>query len=91
MCEERKYSLEELLKVVNLACEVQKARDYQEAATILIGQEDYLATKNDILCLDFLADCENNSHKEITLEDIHDCIDETGMWDPNYNLEDDAE
>jgi len=80
---ERTYSEEDLKKAIEWACSYQKATSYQEIANILLA-DNYKPTDEDIKVLDNLADCDNNCHSEITIEDIHDYLDETGLHSQDF-------
>lgn len=66
------YTEAELLKAIEYACGYQKASDYQAAGHHLIvdGEPDTVAL------LDELSDTENNKHKEITIQEINEYINE---------------
>jgi hypothetical protein len=82
--EERTYTQAELLKAIEYACGYQKASSYQDIGQILLS-EGYDTTPQDVQILDNLSDCDNNNHEEITLEDIHEYLDETGMYSQEFS------
>lgn len=68
------YTEEQVFKIIKYSCEYQKANCYQDIAQIFFDTEGYDMSDLDILALDNLANCENNSYKEITIEDINDLL-----------------
>ncbi len=68
----RTYTEQEVLKIVNLACGLQKAEDYQEVGNMIVGESMHNHSSMCKSVLDYLADCNNNYHKSITIEDIND-------------------
>lgn len=68
------YTQEQLLKAVEYACGYQKASSYQEIAHV----EGFWDIDERIFkeIMDNLADVDNNAHKEITIEDIDDYLNE---------------
>ena len=65
----RTYTEKELLKAIEYACNYQKACDYQSAGHFLIEDEPKIEE-----LLDELSDTDKNSASEITLEEIHEYI-----------------
>lgn len=67
------YTEEFILKAIEYACGYQKGTDYQIAGHFLI-EDNVNDEKHIIPLLDELADVDNNSHKEISIQDIIDYI-----------------
>lgn len=69
------YSEQDIRKIVEYACGMQKAEDYQTAGRLLIVDEPDLK-QNSILLLDELAETDTNYSGEITMFEIHKLLSE---------------
>lgn len=73
-----KYTEEELLKAIEYACGYQKASDYQNVGHYLMAEFKSVEEADSAITkvLDELADTNNNSANQITIEDINTYLNE---------------
>lgn len=71
----RTYTEEEVLKIINYACGLQKAEDYQVAGNmLLVDNVDIVSVREQLL--NYLCDTDNNESKNITIEIINEYLEE---------------